>query len=73
MVATQRHQHQSVYQDFLFRSVCVCVSRRRQTKVRRKTRYTILDNMDDQERVELRPKFSKSPFRWSTYADPVLA
>lgn len=49
------------------------MSRRRQTKVRRKTRYTILDNMDDQERVELRPKFSKSPFRWSTYTDPVLA
>ncbi|XP_011603529.2 dyslexia-associated protein KIAA0319 isoform X3 [Takifugu rubripes] len=37
--------------------ICCC-KRRRQTKVRRKTRYTILDNMDDQERVELRPKFS---------------
>ncbi|XP_060889564.1 dyslexia-associated protein KIAA0319 homolog isoform X2 [Labrus mixtus] len=35
-----------------------CFKRRRQTKVRRKTKYTILDNMDEQERVELRPKFS---------------
>uniref|UniRef100_A0A3P8W7G6 KIAA0319 n=1 Tax=Cynoglossus semilaevis TaxID=244447 RepID=A0A3P8W7G6_CYNSE len=32
--------------------------RRRQSKVRKKTKYTILDNMDEQERVELRPKFS---------------
>ncbi|XP_059194804.1 dyslexia-associated protein KIAA0319 [Centropristis striata] len=37
--------------------ICCC-KRRRQTKVRRKTKYTILDNMDEQERVELRPKFS---------------
>ncbi|XP_037639869.1 dyslexia-associated protein KIAA0319 homolog isoform X1 [Sebastes umbrosus] len=37
--------------------ICCC-KRRRQTKVRKKTRYTILDNMDEQERVELRPKFS---------------
>nr|XP_020473050.1 dyslexia-associated protein KIAA0319 homolog [Monopterus albus] len=37
--------------------ICCC-KRRRQTKVRKKTKYTILDNMDDQERVELRPKFS---------------
>uniref|UniRef100_A0A8C3A630 KIAA0319 n=1 Tax=Cyclopterus lumpus TaxID=8103 RepID=A0A8C3A630_CYCLU len=36
----------------------ICCCRRRQTKVRKKTKYTILDNMDDQERVELRPKFS---------------
>lgn len=28
--------------------------------MRRKTRYTVLDNMDEQERVELRPKFSES-------------
>uniref|UniRef100_A0A3Q3SM69 KIAA0319 ortholog n=1 Tax=Mastacembelus armatus TaxID=205130 RepID=A0A3Q3SM69_9TELE len=35
--------------------ICCC---RRQTKVRKKTKYTILDNMDDQERLELRPKFS---------------
>lgn len=35
-------------------------SRRRQTKARKKTKYTILDNMDEQERVELRPKFSES-------------
>lgn len=27
--------------------------------MRRKTKYTILDNMDEQERVELRPKFSE--------------
>ncbi|XP_074539030.1 dyslexia-associated protein KIAA0319 isoform X2 [Halichoeres trimaculatus] len=37
--------------------ICCC-KRRKQTKVRRKTKYTILDNMDEQERVELRPKFS---------------
>ncbi|XP_049440832.1 dyslexia-associated protein KIAA0319 isoform X1 [Epinephelus fuscoguttatus] len=37
--------------------ICCC-KRRRQTKVRKKTKYTILDNMDEQERVELRPKFS---------------
>lgn len=36
------------------------VFRRRQTRVRRKTKYTMLDNMDLQERVELRPKFSES-------------
>uniref|UniRef100_A0A4W6DM57 KIAA0319 n=1 Tax=Lates calcarifer TaxID=8187 RepID=A0A4W6DM57_LATCA len=35
--------------------ICCC---KRQTKVRKKTKYTILDNMDEQERVELRPKFS---------------
>lgn len=35
-----------------------CCRRKRQSKVRRKTRYTILDNVDEQERVELRPKFS---------------
>ncbi|TKS82731.1 Dyslexia-associated protein KIAA0319 [Collichthys lucidus] len=37
--------------------ICCC-KRRRQTKMRKKTKYTILDNMDEQERVELRPKFS---------------
>ncbi|CAN9514452.1 unnamed protein product [Ophioblennius macclurei] len=37
--------------------ICCC-RRRRQTKGRRKTKYTILDNMDEQEKVELRPKFS---------------
>uniref|UniRef100_A0A673A6W6 Si:ch73-215d9.1 n=1 Tax=Sphaeramia orbicularis TaxID=375764 RepID=A0A673A6W6_9TELE len=37
--------------------ICCC---KRQTKVRKKTKYTILDNMDEQERVELRPKFSES-------------
>lgn len=37
--------------------ICCC-RRRRQTKGRKKTKYTILDNMDEQERVELRPKFS---------------
>ncbi|XP_053743074.1 dyslexia-associated protein KIAA0319 homolog isoform X2 [Synchiropus splendidus] len=35
-----------------------CCRRSRQSKARRKTRYTVLDNMDEQERVELRPKFS---------------
>uniref|UniRef100_A0A672FXX7 Si:ch73-215d9.1 n=1 Tax=Salarias fasciatus TaxID=181472 RepID=A0A672FXX7_SALFA len=35
--------------------ICCC---KRQAKGRRKTKYTILDNMDEQEKVELRPKFS---------------
>ncbi|KAK7886736.1 hypothetical protein WMY93_026357 [Mugilogobius chulae] len=35
-----------------------CCRRKRQSRVRRKTRYTILDNVDEQERVELRPRFS---------------
>nr|XP_014353719.1 PREDICTED: dyslexia-associated protein KIAA0319 homolog isoform X1 [Latimeria chalumnae] len=34
---------------------CYCRSRKR-TKVRKKTKYTILDNIDDQEKMELRPK-----------------
>ena len=33
--------------------------RRRRTKIRKKTKYTILDNMDEQERMELRPKYSE--------------
>ncbi|XP_047453889.1 dyslexia-associated protein KIAA0319 homolog [Mugil cephalus] len=37
--------------------ICCC-RRKRQSKGRKKTKYTILDNMDEQERVELRPKFS---------------
>ncbi|XP_072249562.1 dyslexia-associated protein KIAA0319 isoform X2 [Leuresthes tenuis] len=37
--------------------ICCC-RRRRHTKVRKKTKYTILDNVDEQERVELRPRFS---------------
>ncbi|KAI3360478.1 hypothetical protein L3Q82_002265 [Scortum barcoo] len=37
--------------------ICCC-RRSGQTKVKKKTKYTILDNMDEQERVELRPKFS---------------
>uniref|UniRef100_A0A4W3HSN9 KIAA0319 n=1 Tax=Callorhinchus milii TaxID=7868 RepID=A0A4W3HSN9_CALMI len=36
---------------------CVCCCRRKRTKVRKKNRYTILDNMDDQERMALRPKY----------------
>ncbi|XP_074841984.1 dyslexia-associated protein KIAA0319 homolog isoform X2 [Carettochelys insculpta] len=36
--------------------ICCCKSRKR-TKIRKKTKYTILDNMDDQERMELRPKY----------------
>ncbi|XP_069469725.1 dyslexia-associated protein KIAA0319 homolog isoform X4 [Ambystoma mexicanum] len=36
--------------------VCCCKSRKR-TKIRKKTKYTILDNIDDQERMELRPKY----------------
>ncbi|XP_066538616.1 dyslexia-associated protein KIAA0319 isoform X2 [Hoplias malabaricus] len=32
--------------------------RGRRTKVRKKTKYTILDNVDEQERMELRPKYN---------------
>ncbi|XP_067857557.1 dyslexia-associated protein KIAA0319-like, partial [Heptranchias perlo] len=36
---------------------CICCCRRKRTKVRKKNKYTILDNMDDQERMALRPKY----------------
>ncbi|KAL0984863.1 hypothetical protein UPYG_G00149670 [Umbra pygmaea] len=42
-----------------FTWTCVyCCRRRRRNKVRKKTKYTILDNMDEQERMELRPKYN---------------
>ncbi|KAK0151240.1 Dyslexia-associated protein KIAA0319 [Merluccius polli] len=37
-------------------SLLCCCRRRKRSTVRKKTKYTILDDMDDQERVELRPK-----------------
>ncbi|XP_027531822.1 dyslexia-associated protein KIAA0319 homolog isoform X3 [Neopelma chrysocephalum] len=37
--------------------ICCCKSRKR-TNIRKKTKYTILDNIDEQERMELRPKYS---------------
>uniref|UniRef100_A0A8C9DCN3 KIAA0319-like C-terminal domain-containing protein n=1 Tax=Panthera leo TaxID=9689 RepID=A0A8C9DCN3_PANLE len=37
--------------------LCIsCCKRRERTEIRKNTRYTILDNMDDQDRTELRPK-----------------
>ncbi|NWQ67510.1 K0319 protein, partial [Neopipo cinnamomea] len=36
--------------------ICCCKSRKR-TKIRKKTKYTILDNIDEQERMELRPRY----------------
>ncbi|NXN82507.1 K0319 protein, partial [Bombycilla garrulus] len=36
--------------------ICCCKSRKR-TKLRKKTKYTILDNIDEQERMELQPKY----------------
>uniref|UniRef100_UPI00398F2475 dyslexia-associated protein KIAA0319-like n=1 Tax=Pristiophorus japonicus TaxID=55135 RepID=UPI00398F2475 len=36
---------------------CICCCKRKRTKVRKKNKYTILDNMDDQERMALRPKY----------------
>ncbi|XP_051871969.1 dyslexia-associated protein KIAA0319-like isoform X2 [Pristis pectinata] len=36
---------------------CIRCCKRKRTKVRKKNKYTILDNMDDQERVALRPKY----------------
>ncbi|XP_051721418.1 dyslexia-associated protein KIAA0319 [Ctenopharyngodon idella] len=39
--------------------ICICCCKRgRRTKVRKKTKYTILDNMDEQERMELQPKYN---------------
>ncbi|GAB0183918.1 dyslexia-associated protein KIAA0319 [Grus japonensis] len=37
---------------------CICCCKRKRTKIRKKTKYTILDNIDEQERMELRPKYS---------------
>ncbi|XP_072365817.1 dyslexia-associated protein KIAA0319-like [Scyliorhinus torazame] len=37
--------------------ICICCCQRKRTKVRKKNKYTILDNMDDQERMALRPKY----------------
>ncbi|XP_068093084.1 dyslexia-associated protein KIAA0319 homolog isoform X2 [Hyperolius riggenbachi] len=37
-------------------SIC-CYKSRKRTKIRKKTKYTILDNFDDQERMALRPKY----------------
>ncbi|KAM4705890.1 dyslexia-associated protein KIAA0319-like [Rhinophrynus dorsalis] len=34
-----------------------CCQSRKRTKIRKKTKYTILDNIDEQERMELRPKY----------------
>uniref|UniRef100_A0A3B5R7K5 KIAA0319 n=1 Tax=Xiphophorus maculatus TaxID=8083 RepID=A0A3B5R7K5_XIPMA len=46
----------------------VCCSRRRkQRKGRKKTRYTILDDMDEQERLELRPRFSEFVHRYCRF------
>uniref|UniRef100_A0ABM5GAV5 Dyslexia-associated protein KIAA0319 homolog isoform X2 n=1 Tax=Pogona vitticeps TaxID=103695 RepID=A0ABM5GAV5_9SAUR len=36
---------------------CIHCCKRKRTKIRKKTKYTILDNIDDQERMELRPKY----------------
>ncbi|XP_017314573.1 dyslexia-associated protein KIAA0319 [Ictalurus punctatus] len=43
---------------FLVSSSWAWCKRRRCTKVRKKTKYTILDNMDEQERMELQPKYN---------------
>ncbi|XP_032103512.1 dyslexia-associated protein KIAA0319 homolog isoform X5 [Sapajus apella] len=41
-----------------FAWLCIrCCKRQKRTKIRKKTKYTILDNMDEQERMELRPKY----------------
>ncbi|KAM4027057.1 dyslexia-associated protein KIAA0319 homolog [Anomaloglossus baeobatrachus] len=38
--------------------VCMCCYKsRKRTKIRKKTKYTILDNFDEQERMALRPKY----------------
>ncbi|KAM9488878.1 dyslexia-associated protein KIAA0319 isoform 2-T2 [Clarias gariepinus] len=43
---------------FLVSSSWAWCKRSRRTKVRKKTKYTILDNMDEQERMELQPKYN---------------
>uniref|UniRef100_A0A8C9G5U9 KIAA0319 n=1 Tax=Pavo cristatus TaxID=9049 RepID=A0A8C9G5U9_PAVCR len=37
--------------------ICCCKRDKKRTKIRKKTKYTILDNIDEQERMELRPKY----------------
>ncbi|XP_029446630.1 dyslexia-associated protein KIAA0319 homolog [Rhinatrema bivittatum] len=37
--------------------LCIYCCKRKRIKIRKKTKYTILDNIDDQERMELRPKY----------------
>ncbi|KAI4873982.1 hypothetical protein NFI96_032060, partial [Prochilodus magdalenae] len=43
---------------FLVSTSWAWCKRGRRTKVRKKTKYTILDNVDEQERMELRPKYN---------------
>ncbi|MBN3270474.1 K0319 protein, partial [Polyodon spathula] len=38
--------------------ICCC-KRKRRTKVKKKNKYTILDNIDEQERMEPRPKYGE--------------
>ncbi|EDL32470.1 mCG116690 [Mus musculus] len=50
--------------------LCICCCRRRKrTKIRKKTKYTILDSMDEQERMELRPKY-ESWLSWNSLCRP---
>lgn len=53
------------------RTKCLCgnfLFSRKRTKIRKKTKYTILDNIDEQERMELRPKYGKPyPFQLGTH------
>lgn len=61
------------YWDFFYGCIrtliemCFFMFRRSRTKVRKKTKYTILDNMDEQEKMELRPKYSKCLIFQSTF------
>lgn len=61
------------YWDFFYGCIrtliemCFFMFRRSRTKVRKKTKYTILDNMDEQEKMELRPKYSKCLIFHSTH------
>ncbi|XP_076827673.1 dyslexia-associated protein KIAA0319 isoform X2 [Brachyhypopomus gauderio] len=48
---------------FLVSSSWVWCKRGRRTKVRKKTKYTILDNVDEQERMELQPKYIQTWFQ----------
>lgn len=45
-----------------------CLFSRKRTKIRKKTKYTILDNIDEQERMELRPKYGTCKLSSSAHA-----
>ncbi|XP_030213803.1 dyslexia-associated protein KIAA0319 homolog isoform X1 [Gadus morhua] len=53
-------------------SLVCCCRRRKRSKPRKKTKYTILDDMDDQERLELRPKHAGLKHRSTEHASSLM-